>query len=958
MTSLTYQTSTTVDLTTREQSLLYHSKFLHPLSDYTPPSAFFNILHHNAHSLPSKIDSYNTLPLSSYDVISISETWLKPSLPDSHVTMPGYKIYRKDRMGKTGGGAALYIRQTYCTNQLSFLSNIITVADSIWVKISIPKRRPIILGSIYLPPSNNKSDFIDQLNTTLENPCFTTSDIILSGDFNINFNTNSTHRLKLENLTSSLNLRQTIDGFTYICPNSGHESLLDLIFVSKTLQISQSRVLHTDLSDHYAIACSINIKPPKKPKTIIQFRNYSSGMTTLIDDAYYNSSLISTISNSKDPNLQTDTLENWIDHLITKHFPLRSMRLRQESPPWISTDLKKLIVNKNKLFRKATSAPAHSRTEAWNTYKIFRNKVQSEIKKTKKDFYSDQFSKNTKTFFSETNRLLGNRPHQSNNPPELALRDNSGTLKSDPKDVAELYNDFCTSKHTLTDPSTSCPHLPTCSSDSFKFMPVSELEVAKIFNKLDKNKRGGPEQIPASVYKTLSYTIIPALTIIINTCFTSSMFPTRYKRALVIPKFKKGDRQEPNNYRPISSLPILSKVIETAIHLQITSHLNKLKLLSDRQFGFRKGISTEQALHVLLDNAYRLLDKPDPQYISLLSLDISKAFDSVNHEKLLSKLPTSFSFSQNATRLVSSYLSGRSQITKINSSFSTPGTLSQGVPQGSILGPLLFNIMINDLLKLHPMLHAYADDTVLIHSSHTIQSCIQGTQNLLEHVSAWLGSNNFTLNMTKTSCIMWSNKMCKLPSSVELIGHNIPILPSIQILGVTVDSKLSFTPHCNKACSSVSSLLYAFRRIRHLLTAPQATLLYTSVIRPRLEYCSTLLIGTCKANLDNLEKCQNKAVRIIFKVPQHTHTSFSVTHARDTLELPSLTQRRNSRIEKIIALANKPSPTTAFSLLISRNISHKTTHMTRSGTSQILPFARTNLGKRRLSFVCIFMRLM
>ena len=263
--------------------------------------------------------------------------------------------------------------------------------------------------------------------------------------------------------------------------------------------------------------------------------------------------------------------------------------------------------------------------------------------------------------------------------------------------------------------------------------------------------------------------------------------------------------------------------------------------------------------------------------------------------------------------------------------------------------------MINDLLHLHPILHAYADDTILIHSSHTIQSCIQGTQNHLQHVSEWLDSNHFTLNMTKTSCIMLSNKKCKLPSTVELTGHNIPITQSLQILGITIDSKLSFTPHCNKACSSASSLLYAFRRIRHLLTTPQATLLYTSVIRPRLEYCSTLLIGTAQANIDKLEKCQNKAIRIIYKIPQRTHTGFSVTQAREALELPSLTRRRNSRIEKIIALANNPSTTTttAFNLLISQNITHKTSHITRSATTHILPHARTNLGKRRLSFVCV-----
>ena len=949
--------NTVPGLSTREQSLIYHSRFLRPLSDYTPSPTSLNILHHNAHSLPSKIDSYCTLPITSYDVISISETWLKPSLPDSHANLPGFKIFREDRVDKTGGGVALYVKQKYSANKLPLLSDSITVADTVWIKINFPRRRQIIIGSIYFPPGNNTLNFIEQLNTTLENPCFTSCDVILTGDFNINFNLDSAHKTRLQHLASSFNLTQVIKGFTYIAPSSGRESLLDLFFISKSLLPSDPTVLLTDLSDHYAIACSIIINPPRKPKQIVQFRNFKAGMTSLQTDAHYNAQLVTNISNSNHPDEQAELLEDWVTELVEKHFPLRSMRIRPESPKWLTADLKKLIAQKNRLFRKATSAPKDFCTEAWLTYKTFRNTIQTKIKCAKKDFYSSQFSKNTKTFFAEANKLLNNKPNHTNSDNDLVLRDSTGLLHSCAKKTAALLNSFYTRGLTPGDPSPfSTENLEDSSSPRnclFKFALIPESDVAKALNKLNKNKRGGPEQIPAAVYKTLSYTIIPAMTIIINTCIKSSYFPARYKTALVTPKFKKGDVHDPSNYRPISSLPILSKVIESVINVQLTNHLHHSNLLSKRQFGFRKGVSTEQTLHVLLDEIYKRIDNPSPQYICLLSLDISKAFDSVNHTTLLSKLSSSFHLSANATKLISSYLSDRTQATKVKDATSSVANLHQGVPQGSVLGPLLFNLMINDLLQQQPQTYAYADDTVIIQSAHSLDSCIQATQTRLENVRMWLKRNSFTLNTSKTTCIMWTNKLKTFPSHIELLGHPIPISPTVKLLGVTIDSKLSFSPFCTHSSSSASSLLYAFRKIRHLLNTTQAKLLYTSIIRPKIEYCSTLFIGTSQVNTDRLEACQNRAIRIICQAPPNRHVGFSVSKARTKLDLPSLSHRRSQKIVDLINMIKESTCSQAFSELVTQNVSQKTNHATRTKTPHILPYARTNYGKRRLSFISV-----
>ena len=361
--------------------------------------------------------------------------------------------------------------------------------------------------------------------------------------------------------------------------------------------------------------------------------------------------------------------------------------------------------------------------------------------------------------------------------------------------------------------------------------------------------------------------MVPALTIIINNSLNQCTFPTLYEEALVTPIYKKGDPSSPGNYRPISSLPILSKVFEKILSSQLTNHFETNQLLSSHQFGFRKNTSSEHMLLYFTDKLREALDNNSPCHIATLSLDIKKAFDSVHHSLLLNKLEHLFYLSHPMLSLLSSYLTDRTQIMKIANTLSAPKSITKGVPQGSILGLLLFNTMINDLLTTYPTTLSYADDTNIYFISDTPTSAIQGIQSAFSAVQAWYTSNGFSLNVGKTTCMLFSNRNHPHPADLTLLNETIPISSELPLLGVVLDPRLTMKSHITKLVSKSSSLLYFLRKARPLLTTPQATTIYCSYIRPILEYCSTLLVKLPKQSISTIEHIQNNAIRIICKAP-------------------------------------------------------------------------------------------
>ena len=663
----------------RTNSLIYHNRIFNNLDTVASTSKSSNdelsILHHNVCSLINKHSVYQSLQLhNQFDIISLNETWLQPSIPNSFIDLVGFHTVRYDRANtaKTrGGGVALFIKDSLSFTKLSqpniLLNNL---CESTWIKIKTASK-PIIIASIYLSPDSDKKAFIEGLTTTLSSPTLVGKEIILVGDFNLNWNKPSPIKTTFEHSLAAFGLSQHVVGLTHVS-HLGNESLIDLNFATDSLNVKKCSVLTTDISDHYCTHLILSTSTPRNPRRIIETRSYKHfDPHRFIEDA----SRAPFMQLAKDPSLsinqKVQELDGIILNLLDRQVPVRRIRVRGAKCPWMTTHLQYLIKTRNKFHRTIFNSPTPSDNQVKH-YLKFRNFVTNRIRNAKRFYYSQVLSSDRQSFFRCLQTFTGKV--KSNHTTDIKILKYNDIIYSDHKQIANSLNHFFT--HINSDlPSRPIPNPNNISHstsnslncsisiESFHFQKLKNVDVDNILMKLKSNKRGGVTQIPTFVYQTISHLLSTPLSIIINESITTCVFPDCLKLALVTPIYKKGDRNDPSNYRPISSLPILSKIFETALHQQLSTHLETHNLLSNRQFGYRHHHSAEQLLVSLLQEWYTAID--NGSYVTALSLDVRKAFDSINHSILLTKL-RDLHLSSPSVNLLQSYLTDRKQIMKVS----------------------------------------------------------------------------------------------------------------------------------------------------------------------------------------------------------------------------------------------------------------------------------------------------
>ena len=795
------------------------------------------------------------------DILAINETKIDQSIHDREIFLSGYQVVRKDR-ARGGGGVCIYVRNNFNFFLRPDLSP--ETIECLTIEISKPNSKSFLVSTWYRPES--PVSVFDTFENVIAKVDAEYKEIYLLGDTNCNFlpSANDPNAKHLRDILELYGLAQLITKPTRITASS--RSLIDHCITNCVDKIKHSGVIHLGISDHslvFMIRKSNSFR--NGGHKTIKTREWK-----LFNEANFLADLEKKnwVCHGENPNAQWEGWKANLMDTIDKHAPIRNKRVRAKKSPWIDYDLVRKMRKRDLLKRQhaMTNDP-----DLWLEYKKSRNDVNNCIKIAKRKYYTENLEANVQDQ-RKTWKLLNelqNRQSVKGSISELKMGD--ATLK-DPTSIAEAFNSHFTNvgpnlaqsiSHTDIDPLS---YLKPVSS-SFSFHEVTNKDVLLLLQNLNSKKATGPDKIPAKLLKLAGNIISPSLTKIFNCSLSSGIFPEDWKVARVSPVYKAGTKSDPNNYRPISVVPIVAKIFEKLVHNQLYRYLATNNLLANNQSGFR---SLHSTLTALIDANNSWCVNIDKGLINgVVFIDLKKAFDTIDHKILIQKLKV-YGIDRNTLPWFESYLLNRQQHCSINGHISKDRNLSVGVPQGTLLGPLLFLIYINDLPNSIGLGHSrmYADDTSIsfaAQTKHELQTLINRE---LSNVNIWLKSNKLSLNVAKTEFMTIGSRQrlmtqANAPIDIHIESSKIKQVSKTKSIGVIIDETLSWAEHVNYISKKISSAIGALKRVRCFIDQATAAKIYKAIIEPHFNYCSPVFDGISQKLDDKLQKLQNRAARIV-----------------------------------------------------------------------------------------------
>ena len=677
----------------------------------------YNIGHINARSLIPRLDEVNDLlQRHQLDILCVSETWLTTHVLDRVLVFPGYDIHRNDRSTSRttgtrsgpprGGGVAIITADRLRVVRLKMSMTEPTV-ESLWLSVSGPGRSTAVVGAIYRPPGAPTSRIIDSLRAELQGAVATGKPVFVLGDFNIDLLKSNGPGVRIFNTAlNDLNLHQLVDQPTHLHPTP---TLLDLILTSETGLQDSVEVLPDPIADHQPVLLRAPARRKRRRPTVTTVRPWGR-----VDwDALCLSLLLADwepLYTARGVDEKLDAFMNNWNAAVDTHCQPVTVRSRRPSCPWLRGDTQ--VTEAMQERDEARKAWEHQRTPASrHVYRRCRNRVKNIITLARRAFLCDRLSTDRRDFWSRIKQFSFRPVHGGDAPSDdicsRADAFNAHFAAVGPRIAAEAA---AATRDSTTDVPAGPRPYRVCAS-ALKLRPATLPELSAAISRMSGSRAVGIDGVPLQAVRKCFPVIAPHLLHLINSSIVSCTFPDAWKTARVTPVYKAGDPADLNNFRPISILPVLSKITEKVVCLQLTSYLLDHHVLTPTQYAYRPRHSTEDALIDTVEWLARAVD--NGHVASLTTIDLSKAFDSVDHGVLLEKLE----WCGVASEWFRSYLCERRQV--VGSSSSTPLPLSHGVPQGSLVGPILFLIFINDLSCFlpHGRLLSYADDTQLLDSS-------------------------------------------------------------------------------------------------------------------------------------------------------------------------------------------------------------------------------------------------
>jgi hypothetical protein len=869
----------------------------HVLKDKT--SSSFSLLHSNICSLQFNADNLQTLLTNlefNFDIIALTETW-NPDYNKHTFQAPildGYKPYKGTTGSSLKGGCGLYIKddlKPLARPDLNVkIKDDAVELETYWTEIILEKQPNRLIGVVYRHPNKNDQRCIEILNDTLNKIKKENKKILLAGDFNYNL------LLHESNPKISDFLHMMLDNGFQPCITeptrivSGCKpSLVDNIF-SNSLETCSSGNLYEKISDHlpsFVIIQTINNKPKTKTIRRRNMKNFDTGLFQA--DLLLLLREIQTFTNPGDAEQAYLHFHKNYQTIVNKHSPIQILTRKQqelERKPWITNGILTSTRIKAKIFKQFKKSQNH---EHYTKYKIYRDTINKLLRKSKKQYYKKYFAEhinNMKKTWTGINTILHRQKKQKTSDIFLNI---SGKLFTDQKTVVDKMNNYFINvaenlAEKIPKPNTKYQdYLNNPNEHSIFLTEVVPHEIDEIIKSLGSNKSGDLYGITSNIIKLGGPVQTQILTLLFNKSLSNGVFPSPLKNAKVIPIHKGDSIFELSNYRPISLLPIFSKILEKIMYSRVISFVKKHNILYQYQYGFQSGMSTEFAVNSLVNNIVKCLENKEVGFCILL--DFAKAFDTVNHEILLNKLEY-YGIRGTALKWFKSYLSDRMQCTEIGDTQSKLNYIKHGVPQGSILGPLLFLLYINDIVMSSPVFKfiLFADDTSLFYSHKNKHDAINILNSELAKISQWLAANKLSLNVSKSKLLVFSNKKLDKSTTINqnisdadadvfklsLNGESLNEVEWAKYLGVLIDNKISWKNQINAIKLKLAKGIGLLAKIRHFVPRSVLRSLYFSFINPYVDYNLLNWGMASPTNLDPLDKKIKKAIRIIsFKDSDH-----------------------------------------------------------------------------------------
>jgi hypothetical protein len=826
-----------------------------------------------------KIDEIETFLINDakLDIICLSETWLDENIPTTLVDIKDYTFLRKDRSANIAGGVGLYIMDALPfrrANELEFPES-----DILWIEIN-PGNKKIFVGACYRPPGQSleeKELFLSNLNDSVElafqaNP----ESLFIMGDFNDSCTVwESDHPrsqlgLKLYDFINSHDLHQMIKEPTHIV--NGTASILDLLITDSPGYIinQHQNTLPPIGSKHQIIYAEIRVQYRRDKPYLREIWNYKRGD--------YNG-LVTDLSNVPwaTGNALFDDIDDLADYwhksfmdVCKSNVPNRVVRIKPMDKPWMTHNVRLAIRRRNRLYNrlKRTRRPDHE--EAWKHSAKEANFIMNQAKKAHKEKIKNLLmNTNTgeKKYWMIAKQVYGNKKSMSI--PALVVDNKSISTSSD---KAKHFTTYFAAQQTLPPLpfNHALPPILFLTNQRLHSIQTNETEVLKILKSLDTGKANGPDGVSNKLLKESASAIASPLSSLFNKSFDLAKVPTQWKKSNICPIHKKEDRSLVSNYRPIALLSCVGKVQERVVYIHLYRYLKINKLLTWKNSGFKELDSAMNQLLFITDKIHKALE--EGREICLVFLDVSKAFDRVWHAGLLHKLRC-LGIEDKLFEWLCDYLDNRKIRAVVNGQNSDWADTTAGVPQGSILGPLLFLVFINDItLNIESDIHLFADDTSLmdILDDHILSYAKLNRD--LNRLSTWANKWMVTFNATKTVYLQITRKTNPAPKPIlRLNGVVVREAQTHKHLGLTFNSTLTWSDHIGQIVTKAGRCIGLLRRLGRDVPRQCLEILYISMIRPILEYADIIYDGSSDTHLKRVESTQRQAALACTGAYKHTH---------------------------------------------------------------------------------------